>query len=66
LGLKHTYGSLDASLLRLLNIYKMRYTVIGEKQIHKFMCTRYPCILYTEHLGDDNPEFIKIWKEKYA
>jgi len=60
LGIEYSYGSLEKSFLRLLRIYKMRYNIIGEAQIHGAFGLRYPCILYTKILGDDNPELIKF------
>lgn len=59
LGVKYTYGALEQSFIRLLKMYKMHYEVIGEKQLQGKMGLRFPCILYTKRLGDDNPELIK-------
>ncbi|MDD5401320.1 MAG: GNAT family N-acetyltransferase [Sulfurimonas sp.] len=59
LGILYTYGSLEASFLRLLRIYKMNYHPIGEKQKHEYFGLRYPSILYTQQLGDDNPEIVE-------
>ena len=62
LGVEYTYGALEKSFIRLLKIYKMPYEMIGEEQDH--MGFRYPCVLYTDKLGSDNPEIVKLWKEK--
>ncbi|WP_415395813.1 GNAT family N-acyltransferase [Sulfurimonas sp. CS5] len=65
LDIKYTYGSLEASFLRLLRIYKMCYDIIGEEQVHVHVGLRYPCILHTEQLGIDNPNLVKLWKNHY-
>ncbi|OHE04767.1 MAG: GNAT family N-acetyltransferase [Sulfurimonas sp. RIFOXYD12_FULL_33_39] len=62
LGIEYSYGSLEKSFLRLLRIYKMRYDIIGEVQNHGEFGLRYPCILYTKVLGNDNPELLKFWR----
>lgn len=64
-GIEYTYGSLESNFLRLLGIYKMNYITIGEEQIHKYFGLRYPCILYTEQLGIDNPELINLEEDYY-
>ncbi|MBU1658285.1 GNAT family N-acetyltransferase [bacterium] len=66
LGIKYSYGSLEGSFLRLLKMFKIHYDTIGEEQIHKFMCKRYPCILYTQVLGDENPEIIENWNKQHV
>jgi N-acyl-L-homoserine lactone synthetase len=65
LDIVYTYGSLEESFLRLLRIYKMNYQTIGEKQKHEFFGLRYPSILYTERLGNDNSEIIELYKKQY-
>ena len=65
LGILYTYGSLESSFLRLLRIYKMNYHTIGEKQKHEYFGLRYPSILYTKQLGDDNPEIVEQIKREY-
>ncbi len=64
LNIQYTYGSLEASFLRLLKMYKMCYEVIGKEQLHKHVGLRYPCILYTKRLAEDNQELLQLWKEK--
>lgn len=64
LGIEYSYGSLEASFLRLLKIYKICYTTIGEEQMHKHVGLRYPCILYTKQIKIDNPELFKLWKKQ--
>ncbi len=64
LGIEYTYGTLEASFLRLLRMYKMNYNTIGEEQMYKNIGLRYPTILYTEQLGTDNPELIELWENK--
>lgn len=59
LGILYTYGSLEASFLRLLRIYKMNYHTISEEQRHEYFGLRYPSVLYTKQLGEDNPEIIE-------
>jgi N-acyl-L-homoserine lactone synthetase len=65
LGIEYTYGSLEDSFLRLLRIYKMNYQTIGEKQAHEYFGKRYPSILYTERLGLDNPEILRLHRSSY-
>ena len=65
LGIEYTYGAVEASFIRLLRISKMHYETLGKKQLHGKMGFRYPCILYTKRLGDDNPELIELWEKKY-
>ena len=60
-GIEYTYGALEKSFIRLLKIYKMGYEIIGELQEYGNM--RYPTILYTKKLGDDNPDIHQLWKE---
>lgn len=60
LGIEYSYGSLEKSFLRLLRMYKMPYKIIGEAQSHGEFGLRYPCILYTNELGRENPELIKF------
>lgn len=60
LGIKYSYGSLEKNFLRLLRIYKMSYDIIGEAQMHGEFGLRYPCVLYTKVLGNDNPKLIKF------
>lgn len=66
IGIEYSYGSLEKSFLRLLRIYKMRYHIIGESQLHGEFGLRYPCILYTKELGCDNPELIKLLEKHEA
>lgn len=66
IGIEYSYGSLEKRFLRLLRIYKMRYHVIGEAQMHGEFGLRYPCILYTKELGCDNPELIKLLEKHEA
>lgn len=66
LGIEYTYGSLEESFLRLLRIYKITYITVGEKQEHKPFGFRYPSILYTKQLGDDNPHIIELSEAKSA
>ncbi len=62
-GIEYTYGYLEKSFLRLLRIYKMPYHPIGKIQKHKNFGLRYPCILYTQELGNENPQLIKLWEQ---
>lgn len=64
LNLQYTYGALEASFLRLLNMYKMPYELIGEKQLDGKLGLRYPCILYTEKFSSENPRLVELW-ERY-
>jgi len=64
LGIEYSYGSLETSFLRLLKIYKICYTTIGEGQVHGYFGLRYPCILYTKQIKIDNPELFKLWKKQ--
>lgn len=66
LGIEYTYGAIEPSFKRLLQMYKMHYEVIGKKQLLGSMGLRFPCILYTKRLGDDNPEFMNTSREQYA
>ncbi|QHG91101.1 GNAT family N-acetyltransferase [Sulfurimonas sp. CVO] len=65
LGLEYTYGSQEASFLRLLKMYKMNYHTIGEEQTCKDFGLRYPSIIYTEEFGEDNPDIAQLWKKEY-
>jgi len=65
LGIEYTYGSMEKNFLRLLDIYKMHYNTLSEKQEHGYFGSRYPCILYTKQLGLDNPELIKLWEKQH-
>lgn len=62
LGIEYTYGSLEASFFRLLGICKINYKTIGEEQTHEDFGSRIPSILYTNTLGSDNPELIRLWE----
>ncbi len=63
LGIEYAYGSTEKSFLRLLRIYKIPYHSIGEEQEHGYFGSRLPSVLYTEQLGNDNPELIEMWKK---
>lgn len=65
LGIEYTYGSLEESFLRLLRIYKMNYAIIGKKQEHESFGFRYPSVLYTKQLGEDNPQIIEAWEAQH-
>lgn len=58
LGIEYTYGSLEENFFRLLKIYKMNYEVIGDMQTHGQFGNRYPCVLYTKRLAQDNPTLL--------
>ncbi len=60
LGIEYTYGSLEPSFIRLLKMNNMNYEIIGEKQLHGQLGLRYPCILNTKKLENDNKEFIDL------
>jgi N-acyl-L-homoserine lactone synthetase len=64
MGIEYSYGALEKSFLRLLNMYKMGYEPIGKEQ--KYGGQRLPCILYSKKLEEDNPELANLWREKYA
>ncbi len=66
LGIEYTYGALEPRFIRLLKMYNMRYEIIGEKQMHGKMGLRFPCILYTKRLGDDNPDIVVLWTKQYG
>ncbi len=66
LDIEYTYGALKSNLIRLLKIFKMCYEELSEMQMLGSMGLRYPCILYTKRLGDDNPELVEAWKKKNA
>jgi len=63
-GVEYTYGYLEESFLRLLRIYKMPYHSIGENQRHEDFGPHYPCILYTQELGRENPEYFQLWEQQ--
>lgn len=65
LGIEYTYGALEPRFVRLLKMYNICYEVIGEKQMHGKMGLRFPCILYTKRLGDDNPDIVALWAKQY-
>jgi hypothetical protein len=54
LGIEYTYGGLEKSFLKLLNMFKYPYKPIGEEQ--EYFGRRYPCIMYTRDLEAANPE----------
>jgi len=64
-GIEYTYGYLEKSFLRLLRIYKMPYHPIGEIYKDENIGLRYPCILYTQELGNANPQLIKLWEQSH-
>ncbi|MCF6331297.1 MAG: GNAT family N-acetyltransferase [Sulfurimonas sp.] len=66
LGIEYTYGALEKNFIRLLKIYKISYCTLTDEQQHKYLGLRYPCILYTEQLGIDNPELIINMDNKYV
>lgn len=66
LGIEYTYGALEPRFVRLLRMNKMWYEILADKQQHGKMGLRYPCVLYTKRLGDDNPEFKDILNEKHV
>ena len=66
LGIKYSYGALEPRFIRLLDMYKMHYEIIGEKQLHGKMGLRYPAIMYTNQLLSDNPKCAKTLKENYV
>lgn len=63
-GIEYTYGALEARFMRLLRMFKMSYEAVGKEQLQGKMGMRIPCILYTQRLGEDNPEIVKAWREK--
>ncbi len=64
LGIEYTYGYLEESFLRLLQMYKIPYQTIGEKQEHPEFGVRYPCIMYRDELGKENAKLLKIEGEE--
>lgn len=63
-GLLYTYGALEKSFLRLLRMYKMDYETIGKVQKYGGEL-RFPAILYTKKLEEDNPILVNLWKEQH-
>ena len=63
-GIEYSYGALEPRFVRLLKMYKICYEIIGEKQLHGKMGLRFPCILYTSRLGNDNPEIRELWEKQ--
>jgi len=55
MGLVFTYGALEESFLRLLNIMKMPYKKIGPFQLYGNRL-RAPCIMFTDELLELNKE----------
>lgn len=66
LGIEYSYGSLEKAFLRLLKIYKVHYHTLAEQQLHDLFGFRYPCVLYTQQLGEDNPELIRYWEKRHV
>ena len=64
LEIEYTYGALEPRFVRLLRMYDICYEIVGKKQLHGKMGLRYPCILYTQRLGDDNPAIVELWKKE--
>lgn len=64
LGIEYTYGALEASFIRLLRMNNLHYETLAKKQLHGKMGLRYPCILYTKRISDDNPELVALWEKK--
>ena len=58
LGIEYTYGGLEKSFLKLLNMFKYPYRTIGEEQ--DYHGRRYPCIMYTRDLEADNPDLLRL------
>lgn len=56
LNVAYTFGALEKSFFRLLNMFHFNYKQIGELQ--PYFGQRYPCILYTDELRSANPELI--------
>jgi N-acyl-L-homoserine lactone synthetase len=54
--IKYTFGAMERGFIRLLRINRIKYEKIGRRQYH--IGWRYPCVLYTEQLLQDNPEFV--------
>jgi N-acyl-L-homoserine lactone synthetase len=54
--IKYTYGTMEKKFIRLLRMIRIKYEEIGRRQF--YFGWRYPCILYTEQLLQDNPEFV--------
>jgi N-acyl-L-homoserine lactone synthetase len=64
LGIEYIYSVLEPRFVRLLRMYNICYEIIGEKQMHGKMGLQYPCLLYTQRLGDDNPEIVELWEKQ--
>lgn len=58
LGIEYTYGGLEKSFLRLLNIYGLPYRPIGREQ--EYLGRRYPCLMRTRELAEQNPQLLRI------
>ncbi len=59
LNIEYSYGALEKPFFRLLRILKMPYEIIGTEQIHGGRM-RYPSILYTNKLLEENKDFYEI------
>jgi len=58
LGIEYTYGGLEKSFLKLLNMFNYPYKPIGEEQ--DYFGRRYPCIMYTRDLEAENPDLLSL------
>jgi N-acyl-L-homoserine lactone synthetase len=57
LNIHYTFGALEKSFFRLLNMLHFPYHRIGD--IQQYFGHRYPCILYTDELRSANPELFE-------
>jgi N-acyl-L-homoserine lactone synthetase len=55
---EYIYGALEITFLRLLQILKINYQVIGEGA--EYSGFRYPCLLMVEDLVQDNTRLLKL------
>jgi N-acyl-L-homoserine lactone synthetase len=62
LGIEYTYGSLEKSFLKLLNMFKYPYKSIGAEQ--DYGGKRFPCIMYTKELEEENPHLSAVPESK--
>ncbi len=63
-NITYTYGSMERAFIRLLRINKIKYEKIGRRQY--YYGWRFPGILYTEQVINDNPKFANAKWEDYT
>ena len=59
--ISYTYGGLEKSFIKLLNMFKLPYHIIGHSKQHLGV-ERFPCIMETEEIEKQNPHLPKKYE----